>query len=283
MRTFLRYEATRATPLNDDSHMGTTQSCRLHSGQIAIWGSVGTKEPLRIYLFNKDGTDTGNALRTTCDHNYDISLLSLRIGALNYLAVSCRTCGNIRLKNLDHLFEDPTEAFSQDRMAGPMCAGHNGILCMACRGDGEILILDYTKVPFVCKERISLYTPTDPNQICFVPLHDIFVLGSTVDRKLCAVTRNGHKFWEIDAVQNQENFNPEGLVYLPNHDFLLVGDLEARRIYILTSKYGQCINVLSADKEVENVQGLHLGDNHVIARCRTTTGCVKLYFYKVSH
>ena len=42
------------------------------------------------------------------------------------------------------------------------------------------------------------------------------------------------------------------------------------------------MNVLPADKEVENVHALHLGDNHVIARCRTTSGCVKLYFYKVS-
>ena len=290
MKTFLRYEATRATPLKDDSHMGTTQSCRLHSGQIAIWGSLGIEEPLslgieeplRIHLFHKDGTDTGNALRTTCDHNYDTHLLSIIISSRNYLAVSCRTCGNIRLKNLDQFFEEPTEAFNQDKMAGPMCTGPDGIMYMACRGNGEILVLDCTKLSFVCKHLIGPYTPIDPNQICFVSLHDIFVLGSTVDRKLCAVTRNGHKFWEIDAVQNQGDFNPEGLVYLPNHDLLLVGDLEARKIYILASKYGLCMNVLPADKEVENVHALHLGDNHVIARCRTTSGCVKLYFYKVS-
>ena len=76
MKTFLRYEATRATPLKDDSHMGTTQSCRLHSGQIAIWGSLGIEEPLRIHLFHKDGTDTGNALRHLVNNNQLTKILS---------------------------------------------------------------------------------------------------------------------------------------------------------------------------------------------------------------
>ena len=264
-QVILSHEATQDTGF-DFCHT----SCVLSDGSI-IYGYE-FAQSYKFYFFTKDGKPTGQKISQLCyDSGFCIKLLSLIITGMEYLAVSCNDCKNIRLINLQDHDQEPIVAYTSQEKVGPMCLGETGTLYTAARKSGVVSVLDCSTTSFILKSRLPEIKNFDATDICFMDRPGLIAVSSCPNSRICAISSDSGIVWDISPQIDDEKVRPRGLVYLPDQDLLLVGDTWCKRMIVVTSNTGYIVQTISVHRTVDD---LHLNGSRLIVR---TPGRLSIY------
>ena len=271
-------------------------SCVLSDGSIVIHGRRFDEVEAKFHFFTKDGKPTGRMTSQLCEHF--ITLLSLIITGMEYLAVSCRDCKKIHLINLQDEDQEPLVAYSsQENDIGPMCQGEAGTLYTVGKYSGVVLVFDFTTTSFVLKRRLPEIKNFYTLDICYMHRPGLITLCSNapsrpmskhmkkimqlgklmkvdISDRICTLSTDGHLMWDISPEIDDKKIKPKCLVYLPNQDLLLVGDGQNSRIIIVTGRTGCIVQTIPVDGHVDY---LHVNGSQLLAHTLE-----EISFYTVS-
>ena len=123
-----------------------------------------------------------------------------------------------------------------------------------------------------------------PNRLVFCSHKSLLFKGSRDTARITAVRENdGNRVWETPQEINWGVWEPWGLVYLPQVDLVLVGDLMNNRLVFLSPRSGVAVQTINLKHIGPHLKELHVKDQRLMVRHNDAEGRVKLSFYSVSH
>ena len=199
----------------------------------------GVLEPLALYVLPLDTQEViYNKINIPCRHNCRAGLLALEISGIEYLAISCPDCKDIKLLNLFTC--DLTTAYSGKKMLR-MCEGEGNTLYVEA-SHNRVLELDCSQTVFSRTETLTTKMSGNFRGMCYVPSPYRLLVASN-GRKVVAIARDTNKIaWE----RNKPCFNtdPRGLYYSKVHHAILVADGNHSRILVLNPDTGRKIQTI---------------------------------------
>ena len=209
-----------------------------------------------------------------------INILSLIITGMEYLAVSCMRCMNIRLINLQDEDQKPIVAYtSQEKEFGPMCLGEAGTLYTVGKYFDVVSVLDCSTTTFILKSRLPPIKDFNAQDICYMDRAGFIALSSSglgCNDRISAVSSDGRVVWDISSQIDDMRVIPRTLVYLSDQDLLLVDDSKNKRIIVVTGSAGYIVQVIHV---YDGLEDLHTKDNRLIAFLKSRR---RMSFYTVS-
>ena len=220
------------------------------SGNVVVSGQKGSKDLCTISLFSPQKGAGGWSLKqekqqwqSPCKH--PVCLLGLLILWREYIAISCPTCENIKLMDLNSDLEE-TVVFS-GRKVSRMCKGWHKVYA-SMLGTTQILELDCSTTSFTLLRTIDIGIK-DPRDICYIPSPIKFLVAFSSDPDdgirgvLC---ESGENIWFNDGKGGSlvktdgkggntfrcndgvivSRITPSALLHLPQYRALLVADTE---------------------------------------------------------
>ena len=205
-----------------------------HLFQLSTWGG---------HLIERE-------IKRPCRH--PVYLMGMQVAGREYLALSCWTCRDIKLMNLNKqkksrtfIQYDMITAFKGETM-GHMCQGEADRLFVQIIVDA-VLELDTSAAAFTKVRRISTGWI---HSLCYVPdLHQLLVVSDVSG--ICAVScDNNTGVWRI------KDFNHSHVLYVPSHDAVLVAHSPYIRIIVLDSGSGSDIQTLKLPDYIHEIKGM---------------------------
>ena len=279
----LKHESTTDTELYEAS-THTQLFCPLSSGKTVLYASK-TLDPrgaddCKFYLCDRHGYPTGQTIDAVCDHDARwIRFVPVTINTQEYLCVSCKwTCKNIRLINLE---TNVVRTAYMGIDVARMCLGESNTLFTVDVRE-NISVFNTSSTNFTLKRTLPKINISDVYNMYYMEEHDMIVIGSLRDNKLCAVrSSDGQIVWNLskELVQGKK-LDPRGLVYLPQVDLLIFGDKYNSRLITVSGKSGNVVQTVKMEK-YSYIDVLHVRGDELIAVHGGITS-VKLNFYSVS-
>ena len=260
----LKHESTTDTRLCEASNL-SQHFCPLSSGKTVLYASkMSHRDDCKFYLCNRHGNPTGQTIDAVCDHEpMWIRFVPVTVNKQEYLCVSCNNwkCENIRLINI---------GTNEVRMAymgidvARMCLGESNTL-FTVDVEGNISVFNTSSTNFTLKRIVPKVDISFVSDMCYLKEHDMFVLSSWCDKKLCAVrSSDGKIIWNLSKEQIEgEKLDLGELVYLPQVDLLIVGDQYNKRLIIVSGKSGDVVQTVEMN-EVTYIDELHVRGEEII-------------------
>ena len=206
------------------------------TGELVTCGQKNKDEPWYLYFFTMQGKQIKERKQDfLCSHDiYCFSLLSICVHNQEYLALSCMNCKDIKLLNLKT--HKVTKAFGTHDTLYSMCNGESNRLYVHC--NRTILELDCSDLTFKTIQTI----PVDNSIIScmsYVPSpHSLIIVTDRVYKKIEAICTQSKKLvWKFNRIGGA-GIQPEGCVFLPSHNAVLVSDFSVVKIITLDPTNG---------------------------------------------
>ena len=240
----------------------------MESGIVVLWGKTSEQTPAAIHLYNSStGFTKLPEVKGLCQHDNQL-LLPVTMNNKELLAVSCRLCQMIRLLDVEN--EDVTIAFHDSRFyPGRMSHGEGDVMYVlhSVKGAKPVLELNTAQVPFTgpvrtIKSGMKMYFG-----MCYIPSpHRLIVLSDNYDpgiiRAVSAET--GEKVWEVKGEVDGVECEPNGMLFSPQHQVLLVADGRNCRLLVLHPGDGSHLQTIQLDREMDVIAELCLHQNKLV-------------------
>ena len=222
---------------------------------------------------------TGRSLKGLCKHSEEkLDILSVVIKDIveknEFLAVSCWKCKYIKLINIEDPSKKPILAYEGDGV-GPMWKGDEDIICTA--SNQKLLILGCRATQFELQRTIPVDLDNQPVQLHYIPKSDIFLLSSLLVE--WGVSGAGDIIWQKSGMIDKKEFNPRGMVLVPELNSFLVADHPNQRLLVISIQDGDILQTLPVESLW--IQNLHLIDDKLLIH-HDSSSTVKLSYYSVS-
>ena len=266
-----------------DLKLTTLVDCTVmkQSGYIVVSGQRGSKDLWTIILFSLQKGAGGWSLKqekqqweSPCKH--PVCLLGLQILWREYLAISCSTCEDIKLMDLNSTLEE-TVVFS-GRKVSRMCKGWHKLYVLVDQTT-QVLELDCSTTSFTLLRSIELGDKKDdPTGFCYIPypIKLIVVCGSNsyMNGIKGMHHESGETIWFNDGVDDRR-ITRSALLHLPNHRALLVADRINKRVFLLDPGTGSHLQTISL-RDLGEIFDLMLHNGLVLIRHVDGSGGHKL-------
>ena len=237
------------------------------TGLPVIYGQTTSKSAIAIFKFYRDeeGSLRRRQIKAPCEHG--VRLLGLEIAGQEFLAMSCGVCENIRLMNLTS--EKIRVAF-RGKNVDYMAEGEGGKLYVKLRGEAKVLELDLVSSTFIEKKSFDIGVK-DVEALNYVPSpHRLIIVNDNNKRSVLATSVDtGKTVWNFDQKVDYKEIEPGELLFIPEHDVILVEDTE--RIHILRSADGQYLQTVDTH-ELGKLSGLFLCKDKLVILARIEDG-----------
>ena len=252
-----------------------------HKEQVA--SKILPKYAIQVYKF-KGGLWTHRILPVTCKHE-GIELLGISFNGQDRLAVSCPKCQNIKLVSLET--EETTMAYSSTEYKPDyMCHGEDGELYVNSLGQSyPVMKLDCTNMTFTgpCK---TLDSGLDRwcTGMCFIPEpYNYLVFCVASEGLIRAICCESEKLqWLIDGAIDGTTCHPWGLLYLEQHQRLLVCDGTNNRVLLLHPRDGSHLQTVQFSKEIDGIYDVFLQNDQIIMHHKTNVSYLSITVCKFS-
>ena len=237
------------------------------------------KYAIQVYKF-KGGLWTHRIITVTCKHE-GIELLGLSCNGQDRLAVSCPKCQNIKLLNLET--EETTMAYSSaEYRPDYMCHGVGGELYVNSLGQSyPVIKLNYSNLTFTGPNK-ALDSGLDRwcSGMCFISEpYKCLVLSVASEGLIRAIcSQSGKLKWLIDGEIDGTTCHPWGLLYLNQHQRLLVCDGANNRVLALHPRDGSHLQTVQFPKEIDGIYDLFFSnrDNEILMHHKTNVSFLTL-------
>ena len=219
------------------------------TGEIVF---VRFKENLYLYTLQLDGSLNKKKIKLPC-HHY-LSLLFIQILWREHLAISCSSCKDIKLLDMETL--EVTTAFSDDIEVGKMCRGWHKLFVEVPSGFLE-LDCSSTKFTKIREIKSGKAGPPDGSDIHYIPPpHKMVVFTWMPERYSSAggaihassIDEPNKTTWHFsDKEVDGKMIAPKCVLYSSRHDALIVLDRENRTVWVLNPGTGEVLQ----DIEIE--------------------------------
>ena len=209
------------------------------TGLPVIYGQTTSKSPMTIFKFYKDqGSLRRKQIKAPCEHG--VRLLCLEISGQEFLAMSCDVCENIRLMDLT---SQKTRVAFRGKVIDYMAEGEGGKLYVKISGEAKVLELDLVSSTFVEGRSFGIGIK-DVEDLHYVPSpHRLIAVSSMNNKRVRAISVDtGKTVWEFSQKVDDKEIEPADLLFIPEHDVILVNDTE--RIHILRSAGGELLQTI---------------------------------------
>ena len=248
-----------------------------HKEQVAL--RTLPKYAIQVYKF-KGGLWTHRIITVTCKHE-GIELLGLSFNGQDRLAVSCPKCQNIKLVNLET--DETTMAYSSTEYRPDyMCHGVGGELYVNSLGQSyPVMKLDCSGLTFTgpCKTLDSGLDRWCSGMCCIPEPYRCLVLSVASEGLIRAIcSQSGKLKWLIDGTIDGTTCHPWGLLYLNQHQRLLVCDGANNRVLVLHPRDGAHLQTVQFPKEIDGIYDLFFSnrDNEIGMHHKTNVSFLTL-------
>ena len=248
-----------------------SRMCFLSTGGVVVWGRTSLNQSFKFHFFSS----TGNRRKTVqgkCKHDNKLHMLAIVIGGMEYLAVACQDCRNIKLLNVQDMKRKPIFAFKGS--VGPMCLGKAGTLYILEESSGHISAVDCTKTKFTPIHQIS--NNIRAGGLCYMPNSKLIGISSAVDNTICALQDSGKVTWKTCSKEHTLS----NIVYLRDEDKLVVA--YNNRLSVVSSQDGAILHDIAIENDINQIYDLGVKDTHLVLTFGTDANELKLRFYLVS-
>ena len=205
------------------------------TGLPVIHGQKTSKSAMAIFKYYRDeeGSLRRKQIKAPCEHA--VCLLGLEISGQEFLAISCYDCKNIRLMNLT---SGKIRVAFRGKEVDYMAEGEGGKVYVKILGEAKVLELDLVSSTFVEGKSFDIGIK-DVDDLHYVPSpHRLIVVSHKSNKLVQAISVDtSKKVWNFDQKVDDEEIEPYGLLFIPEHDVILVAD--DKRIHILRSANGE--------------------------------------------
>ena len=237
------------------------------SGIVVLWGKTSEQTPAAIHLYNPStGFTKLPEVKGLCQHDHQY-LLPVTMNNKELLAVSCPDCQMIRL--LDVETRDVTIAFHDSRFyPGRMSHGEGDVMYVTHSVEGAVPVLELNtaQVPFTGPVRTIQSGMKGYYSMCYIPSpHRLIVLSLHPESLIRAVSaETGEKVWEVKGEVDGVECRPNGLLFSPQHQVLLVADGWNYRLLVLHPGDGSHLQTIQLDREMGGIVELCLHQNKLV-------------------
>ena len=226
------------------------------TGKVAVRGRQHEGLPWGLFLITpKDGSVEQSKVEGLCDHWP--GLICLQIEGCEYLAHSCKRCGEIKL--IDFKKNSVITAFSEEKV-GDMVHGEVNVLFVLF-GTGQVLGLDCSRTKFV-KLRIYEHGLKRIPHMCYVPSpKGLLVVSGTPIQPASAHSKkviqaiscgSGRVEWKLKGKINDKDLYPHSMLFLPRHNVILVADGRQAGVLVLNASNGIHIQTIQVSEYVND-------------------------------
>ena len=208
-----------------------------------------------------------------CDHEDGVYIQPISLGEEQPIAISCRQCQIIRLYNPKTNIS-VTAFSSSEYVPGQMCQGEGDTLLVVntAAKNNPIFQLNCSRLPFKGHLKVIQTDMADLFSIYFVPFPYklVVISGATDSSHIKAIdTETGKLAWEVRGKIDGEMCHPRGMLYVPQHEALLVADGKRCRVLALSPRDGSHLQTVQFGWTVGVV--VHLSWHHYDILCHHIT------------
>ena len=257
----------------------------MESGIVVLRGKTSEQTPAAIHLYNPStGFTKLPEVKGLCEHDLQY-LLPVTMNNKELLAVSCPLCRMIRLLDVEN--EDVTVAFHDSRFyPGWMSHGEGDVMYVvhAVKGAKLVLELNTAQVPFTGPVRTIQSRMETYFGMCYIPSpHRLIVLsdnapGNTI-RAVSAET--GEKVWQVKGEVDGVQCEPNGMLFSPQHQVLLVADGVNSRVLVLHPGDGSHLQTIQLDRKMGVITELCLHQNKLVVK-HNVGGKQKVSYFSIN-
>ena len=197
------------------------------TGDVVLCGKTSNADPPMSHVYKCSATSwkKERSIPALCQHEGDTNLLRVIINIQDYLAISCYYCKKIRLYNMTT--GEITTAFNDPNYyPGHMCHGDTGQIYVVHNEKGSVSIqqLDCSRPQFRLIKTIQSGM-VDYFAICYINRHGLLTVSDYspgVVRAVSCETEN--VVWELTGRVDGVECEPQGMLYSPHHNALLIAD-----------------------------------------------------------
>ncbi len=202
------------------------------SSSIVVSGQSAEHAPWALYQYKLEGgrLQQLRQVKWPCEHVFSDGILGVIVEGQELLAVACKSCGDIKLTNLET--GETHVAYSSEKKPYKLCHGEAGRMWVHCRGDPTLRELSCNSKTFTETGR-TVNTVGDFFDICYLPApHRALVLshGYWMEAISC---ETGQQLWRLEGDFDGKKIAPWGLTLHPELRLLLVADPRNNRILVL--------------------------------------------------
>ena len=248
------------------------------TGKIAVQGQERLGKPWGVFLISANtGSLENPGLERPCLHWPYFE--GLEIEGHEYLARSCTYCSDIQLINLKSC--EIVSAFCMEKV-GCMVRGENNRLYVSKKETNQIWELDCSKTKFRKLRTILTGIRCEFGScLCYVPSPHRMLISwgspthtdpvSLTNRKVIKVIQaiscdSGNAVWTLEGKINGKELWPKDMLFLPDHDVILVADGRQSGILVLTVNEGLHIQTIPLPETVQDISYLVLYAGQIIIK-----------------
>ena len=242
-----------------------------------IKGQSSDFKPFFLHVYTLHGqTLVHDKLKVPCKHRGRVGLLSLVISEIEYLAISCSECRDIKLLDLQTM--NVIKAFSGETELMKMCEGEGNTIYVEVFA-GQILELDCKRTVFNTTKIINTGIEGNLKGLCYVPSPYRLLDVSSDFKAVAAISlATDVMVWERD--QGFFDSDPYGLYYSMQHRAIFLAEGSFSRILVLDPGTGSTVQRINLPgKGVIKALGFY--NDQLVVRSNT---CLKkqISFYKLN-
>ena len=194
-----------------------------------------------------------------CNHSGRVGLLGLVISGIEYLAISCSECRDIKLLDLETM--KVIKAYSGEKGVMRMCQGEGNTLYVEACND-QVLELDCTHTTFTKRKMFNRTIHGYFKGMCYVPSPCRLLIGSNGEEIVAIDCDTYRRAWKRIKISQTD---PRGLFYSKIHDAILVADGYWSNVTVLEPDTFQTRQKLEFP-EMGTFRNLFLHGNQLILR-----------------
>ena len=204
-------------------------------------------------------------IKSPCEHDY-LYLLCVQVACVEYLAVSCNYCKNIKLMDLNKqkinsselkLIQYEVMTVFNGKKVGRMCHGEEKRIFVQSNKD-TVLELNTSTTTFTIVKAIKTGSFLS---LCYVPDPHQLLVVSDLNGVRAVSCDDNTDMW---VVQEDDNLDPGRLLYIPSHNAILVADWEKNKAVVLNAGNGSLIHTIPLLDDVRNIQGLCMVSGQIV-------------------
>ena len=212
-----------------------------------------------------EGPLTETEIKSPCEHDY-LYLLCVQVACVEYLAVSCNYCKNIKLMdfNKQKINSSESKLIQYDVMTvfngkkvGRMSHSEEKRIFVQSNKD-TVLELDTLTTTFTIVKAIKSGSFLS---LCSVPDPHRLLVVSDLNGVHAVSCDDNTDMW---VVQDDDNLDPGRLLYIPSHNVILVADWEKNRAVVLNPGNWSLIHTNPLPDDVRNIQGLCMVSGQIV-------------------
>ena len=237
------------------------------TGKVLVKGQRGDLKPFVLYVYSLHGIQlVHEKLKFPCKHSGRVGLLGLIISGIEYLAVSCPECRDIKLLNPDSL--ELIIAYSGEGEVMRMCPGERNTIYVEA-SHSQILELDCTHRVFSKTKIIHTQIEGHFKGICYVPSPHRLVIASTGKKVVAISSDSGKMIWKRKYRSfyhdHYDPHDPHGLAYSQMHSAILLADGFTSRMLVLEPPTGYTRQIINLPG-TGHFRNLCLNGNQLVLR-----------------